>query len=127
MMIKKILLLSTLGLALTGCVMAPYDDRPNYSGNHSYDRPTWNNGGAYRPDYRPNYRPNQQKPRPPVNNRPDFNGHKPSQHQSNNKPNNKPNYRPNYQGQKPTKNRPNWNSNQPKSHGLPNSQRPLRP
>ncbi|MBP8064433.1 MAG: hypothetical protein KAY38_05505, partial [Acinetobacter sp.] len=68
-MIKKIILLSALGFSLTGCVMAPYDDRPHYSGGYnSYDRPHWNNGTTHRPNYRPNYRPNdrphQQKPKP---------------------------------------------------------------
>lgn len=56
-MIKKIILLSALGFSLTGCVMAPYDDRPHYSGGYnSYDRPHWNNGATHRPNYRPNYR-----------------------------------------------------------------------
>lgn len=153
-MIKKIILLSALGFSLTGCVMAPYDDRPHYSGSYnSYDRPHWNNGTTHRPDYRPNHRPNdrphQQKPkphqtkphfqgnkppvyRPPVN-RPSFN--RPSEHKPNyqgqkpsqHKPNHKPNDKPNHSGQRPSVNKPSLNSNYPRPQGLPNAQRPLRP
>lgn len=117
-MIKKIMLLSVIGLSLTGCVMAPYDDRPNYSGNNnSYDRPYWNNGNTHRPNYRPNDRPQQ-----PHQSRPHFQENKPpmyrtQEHRAD---------RSNEQRNKPTQSRSKWNSSQSKQHGLSHTQRSSR-
>ena len=79
-MIKKILLLSLLGVSLTGCVVAPFDDGTYYPNNHGYDRPHSNNHG-----------------KPPSH------GHKPPQHNQG-KPGHKP---PSHsQGKPPSHGRP---------------------
>lgn len=146
-MIKKIVLLFVLGFSLTGCVMAPYDDRPNYSGNYSggyysSDRPYWNNAAGHRPDYRLNNRPNYRlhpqpklaSHRPPLNgNKPPLHGQKPPTYKP---PPNRPNgyvstnsyppinkSRSNQAIQKPRPNRPNMNRNKPNWNSTP--QRPV--
>ena len=120
------MLLSVVGFSLTGCVVAPYDDRPNYSGNHhSYDRPYWNNGNSNRPDYRPNYRPNDrpqhQKPKPHQN-RPHYQENRPSMYRAQEHRVG----RSNEQRNKPTEIRSKWNSPQFKQRGLSHTERPSR-
>jgi hypothetical protein len=133
-MIKQTLLLSLVGITLTGCVVAPFDDGPYYSSSpsygHGYNRPHWNNNNGHRPPPKPikpqhpNWKPPQSKPpqhgqKPPPNYRP------PQQV--------KPNFKqpriemdkgrptPNVHRSKPQKMTP---LNAPR---MPNSQRPLRP
>lgn len=118
-MIKKIMLLSVIGFSLTGCVMAPYDDRPHYSGTHSApDRPYWNNGNTHRPNYRPNDRPQHQKPN---QNKPHFQENRPTIYGSQAHRVDKSNEQRN----KPTHNRTKWNSSQSKQDGS-YRQRPFR-
>ena len=82
-MIKQTLLLSLVGIALTGCVVAPYDDRPYYSSQsygHGDHRPNWNNNNnGHRPPPKP-VRP-QYPHGKPSQNQPGHHGPQPSNQQ----------------------------------------------